>query len=117
MLTTSEDVLLEHDTETELQACANRTAESLRNESESQVSGSESQVSGSESQVSESKAQKSPIQRMLRLEWLGQTVASICWIVSVFSYGIEKTGDWLQLAAATAWLLANIATIRFPNSD
>lgn len=110
MLTTSEDVLLEHDTETKLQACANRTAESLRNESESQVSGSESHVS-------ESKAQKSPIQRMLRLEWLGQTVASICWIVSVFSYGIEKTGDWLQLAAATAWLLANIATIRFPNSD
>ncbi|MEM7558465.1 MAG: hypothetical protein AAF394_05025 [Planctomycetota bacterium] len=103
MLTTSEEVLLEHDTETESQARPNRAAESLKNESEPQVS--------------ESEIKTSPIKRMLRLEWLGQAVASICWIVSVFSYGIEKTGDWLQLAAASAWLLANIATIIFPNSD
>ncbi|MEM7325296.1 MAG: hypothetical protein AAF531_19570 [Actinomycetota bacterium] len=46
-----------------------------------------------------------------RLAWLGQTVASICWIVSVFAYGISSAGDWLQLAAATSWLTANVATL------
>ncbi|MEM6531748.1 MAG: hypothetical protein AAF654_03960 [Myxococcota bacterium] len=49
--------------------------------------------------------------RMLRLEWLGQTVASLCWIASVFSYGISSTGDWLQLFAASAWFLANVAAL------
>ena len=48
--------------------------------------------------------------KMLRVEWLGQTVASLCWIVSVFVYGISSAGDVLQLCAASAWLLANIAT-------
>ena len=33
------------------------------------------------------------VSRMLRLEWLGQTVASLCWIVSVFLYGIEEAAD------------------------
>ena len=51
------------------------------------------------------------LKRALRLEWLGQTVASISWIVSVFTYGISETGDWLQLLAASAWLVANIATL------
>lgn len=103
MLTKSEKAPLEHDTASNLETRPNRAAESLQNESERQVS--------------ESVTKSSPIKRLLRLEWIGQTVASICWIVSVFSYGIEKTGDWLQLAAASAWLLANIATILFPNSD
>ena len=43
--------------------------------------------------------------------WLGQTVASMCWIGSMLAYGIESSGDWLQLCAASAWLLANIATL------
>ncbi len=47
--------------------------------------------------------------RVLRIEWLGQTVASICWIASVLAYGISSSGDWLQLCAASSWLLANIA--------
>ena len=53
---------------------------------------------------------KSPawITRVLRIEWLGQTVASICWIASVLAYGISSSGDWLQLCAASSWLLANI---------
>lgn len=46
----------------------------------------------------------------LRVEWLGQTVASLCWMTSVFVYGIASTGDWLQLGAASAWLMANIAS-------
>jgi len=46
--------------------------------------------------------------RVLRIEWLGQTAASICWIGSVLAYGISTTGDWLQLCAASSWLLANI---------
>ena len=54
---------------------------------------------------------KSRWSRLLRVEWLGQTVASLCWIASVFTYGISSVGDWLQLCAATAWLVANIAAV------
>lgn len=54
---------------------------------------------------------QSRIRRALRLEWLGQTVASLCWLVSMLTYGLSSTGDWLQLLAASAWLLANIAAI------
>ncbi|MEM1146006.1 MAG: hypothetical protein AAGI88_25830 [Pseudomonadota bacterium] len=46
-----------------------------------------------------------------RPEWLGQTVASLCWIASMLAYGVSSSGDWLQLSAASAWLLANIAAI------
>ena len=53
----------------------------------------------------------SRLSRALRLEWLGQTAASLFWIVSVFTYGITSVGDWLQLAAATAWLLANVSAL------
>jgi len=49
--------------------------------------------------------------RMLRIEWLGQTVASLAWVVSVFTYGISSIGDWLQLLAASAWFVANLATL------
>lgn len=49
------------------------------------------------------------LERVLRIEWLGQTVASLCWIASVFAYGISSSGDWLQLLAASSWLLANVA--------
>ena len=55
--------------------------------------------------------------KMLDVEWLGQTVASLCWIASVLAYGISSTGDWLQLLAATAWLVANAAAIVVPKSD
>lgn len=47
--------------------------------------------------------------RVLRVEWLGQTAASLCWICSVFAYGITSIGDGLQLCAASAWLIANVA--------
>ena len=56
------------------------------------------------------------IARMLRLEWLGQTVASLCWIVSVFLYGIDSVADVLQLAAASSWLVANVASLLKPES-
>ena len=49
------------------------------------------------------------IAKALRLEWLGQTAASVFWIASVFTYGISSGGDWLQLFAASSWLLANVA--------
>lgn len=52
-----------------------------------------------------------PWKRMLRIDWLGQTLASLCWIGSVFCYGIGSLGDGLQLSAAIAWLVANIAAI------
>ncbi|MCH2178587.1 MAG: hypothetical protein MK106_07260 [Mariniblastus sp.] len=48
-------------------------------------------------------------EKVFCIEWLGQTAASLCWIASVFAYGIEEKADWLQLAAASSWLLANIA--------
>ena len=51
------------------------------------------------------------ISKMMSLEWLGQTVASGAWIVSVFVYGLASTGDYLQLVAASSWMLSNIATI------
>jgi len=54
-------------------------------------------------------------EKMLSLEWLGQTAASACWIVSVFVYSDGalpgNAGDWLQLAAASSWMIANIASI------
>ena len=54
-------------------------------------------------------------EKMLSLEWLGQTAASACWIVSVFVYSDGalpgNTGDWLQLAAASSWMIANMASI------
>jgi hypothetical protein len=59
---------------------------------------------------------KTLLRKITRVEWLGQTVASACWIVSVFVYGIESTGDWLQLSAASAWMVANLAQL-VSNSD
>ena len=54
------------------------------------------------------------IEKILSAEWLGQTIASGCWIASVFVYaggGLpESTGDWLQLGAASSWMVANIAS-------
>ena len=49
--------------------------------------------------------------------WLGQTTASVCWIGSMLTSGVESTGDWLQLFAASAWLLANIVTIVTADGD
>lgn len=49
--------------------------------------------------------------KMMSVGWMGQTVASLCWIVSVFAYGITTTGDWLQLCAASSWMISNIAGI------
>ncbi|MAA53247.1 MAG: hypothetical protein CMJ41_09590 [Phycisphaerae bacterium] len=56
-------------------------------------------------------ARRSLVGRMLRIEWLGQTVASVCWIISVFAYGLESTGDYLQLTSASAWFIANASTL------
>jgi|GEM_PF-6439588 len=47
----------------------------------------------------------------LRIEWLCQMVASLAWIISVFSYGLSSSGDWLQLLAASSWMAANVATL------
>ncbi len=49
--------------------------------------------------------------RLFRAERLGQTLASLCWIASMLASGVDSSGDWLQLAAASAWLSANIAAI------
>ena len=51
------------------------------------------------------------IGKILSIEWLGQTLASLCWIISVFVYGIEGPGDWLQLGAASFWMVSNLSTI------
>ena len=53
----------------------------------------------------------SRFQKILTFEWLGQTFASAFWIVSVFTYGISSTGDWLQLFAASSWMISNIASV------
>ena len=61
------------------------------------------------------------VDKMKSIPWLGQTLASLCWIVSVFVYGYAdgnglqmSNGDWLQLAAASCWMVSNIASI-LPN--
>lgn len=55
------------------------------------------------------------ISKMMSFEWLGQTLASMCWIVSVFMYETDvnlwSNGDWLQLAAASSWMMSNIASV------
>ena len=55
------------------------------------------------------------ISKMMSFEWLGQTLASMCWIVSVFVYETDvnlwSNGDWLQLAAASSWMMSNIASV------
>ncbi|MEM8707976.1 MAG: hypothetical protein AAGE98_16035 [Actinomycetota bacterium] len=61
--------------------------------------------------VGQQPAPRLRLEKLRRVEWLGQTVASLCWITSVFVYGLSSAGDWLQLAAATAWLTANLAAL------
>ena len=56
-------------------------------------------------------AGRSRLARALRIEWLGQTAASLLWLASVLTSGVNSDGDWLQLFAASAWLLANIAAV------
>ena len=65
----------------------------------------------------EPKWQVAWLKRVLSIEWLGQTAASICWICSVLAYGINSSGDWLQLCAASAWLVANIASVIATKAD
>ncbi|MXX80127.1 MAG: hypothetical protein F4Y69_03720 [Chloroflexi bacterium] len=62
-------------------------------------------------------ARQSRLARALSVTWLGQTVASLCWMGSMLVYGIETGGDWLQLCAASAWLLANLAALARGNDD
>ena len=61
------------------------------------------------------------MEKMLTAEWLGQTIASACWSISVFVYADgalpESTGDWLQLAAASSWMVANISSILSTKDD
>ena len=53
--------------------------------------------------------------KMFRLEWLGQTLASMFWIVCVFVYETDvnlwSNGDCLQVAAAASWSMSNIASV------
>ncbi|MCY3547557.1 MAG: hypothetical protein OXH51_11965 [Gemmatimonadetes bacterium] len=57
------------------------------------------------------------MKRALRVERVGQTAASLCWIASVLVSGITSPGDWLQLCAASAWLLANTVAIATAATD
>ena len=63
------------------------------------------------------RAKRVRLAEMLRVEWLGQTVASLCWIASVLAYGISSAGDCLQLLAAAAWFVANVAAIVSHKTD
>ena len=80
------------------------------------LSGSEqsSAVESANGEVTRNEGRTSMLSRMLRLEWLGQMAASLCWMASVFCYGLNSAGDWLQLAAAGSWLIANLASIATP---
>lgn len=67
--------------------------------------------------VAVSEAVRSRLAKAWSLKWLGQTVASVCWISSMLAYGINSPGDMLQVCAASAWLLANIATLAAADAD
>ena len=73
------------------------------------LTGGESQ--SMKSTTPSSNEMQSRLEKMLSFEWIGQTLASLCWMISVFVYGITSTGDWLQLMAASSWMLSNIASI------
>ena len=60
---------------------------------------------------------QSRLARLRSIKWLGQTTASLFWIGSLLTTGIGSTGDWLQLCAASAWLIANIATLVTADAD
>ena len=61
--------------------------------------------------ASRSNTSQTRMDKMMSIEWLGQTIASGSWIVSVFVYGLASTGDYLQLVAASSWMLSNIASV------
>ena len=58
-----------------------------------------------------------PLKQVMTLEWGGQMMASLFWTTSVFVYGIESTGDVLQLCAALAWVTANLAALKVFSSE
>ena len=68
-------------------------------------------LDGAEDVSKGSPEQPSLLKRALRIEWLGQMIASLAWIVSVFTYGISSVGDGLQLLAASSWFVANLAAL------
>ena len=61
--------------------------------------------------------QKGILTKALRLDWAAQSTASLCWSASVFTYGISSGGDWLQLMAASSWLVANISALVSEDSE
>ena len=54
---------------------------------------------------------KNGLAKLMSIEWLGQTIASLCWVASVLVYGITSNGDWLQLIAGLSWFAANIGSL------
>jgi len=74
-------------------------------------------LNGTHDAVKKTPSTPSFARRFFRIDWLGQTAASICWIISVFAYGLSSAGDFLQLSAASAWLIANFAAITFYTND
>ena len=74
-------------------------------------------LTGNDKRAAMPSAVRSRLARVRSIKWLGQTTASVCWIGSLLTSGIGSTGDWLQLSAASAWLLANIAAIVAADAD
>ena len=69
-------------------------------------------LTGNDEVVVASGVERRRFAKVRSVGWLGQTTASVCWIGSMLIYGLSSsTGDWLQLLAASAWLMANIAAI------
>ena len=67
--------------------------------------------------VQAASAGRGRLAKALSIKWLGQTVASLCWAGSMLAYGLDSSGDWLQLCAASAWLLANVAALISADSE
>ena len=74
-------------------------------------------LTGNDERTAALGAVRSRLARVWSIKWLGQTTASVCWIGSLLTSGIASSGDWLQLCAASAWLLANISAIVTAEAD
>ena len=64
----------------------------------------------SQNMVATSAPSTRPSNTLVDPTWLGQTLASILWVASVFAYDITEAGDWLQLFAALVWFVDNVST-------
>ena len=51
------------------------------------------------------------LSKMMRIEWIGQTLASLFWIVMYLLMGDQKDSRLVTTDGGSSWMLSNIASI------